>query len=226
MARLPRLVLPGLAHYIIQRSQGGQSVLAHEADRELLLALIARATAAHQVRLHAFALLDQEVQLLCTPPDVRALSRLMQDIGRRYVSAYNLRHGRSGPLWDGRFRCAVVEPGSPLLAVLALVDGLAPEPGHSSAGLRCGHPERRLPLSNPPEVWTLGNTPFERERAWRQRLEEGLPAAQRQTLLDAARGGWAIGSPGFVQALAEAVARPTVPRPRGRPARPGPRPPV
>lgn len=221
MARLPRLVLPGLAHYIIQRSQGGQSVLAHEADRELLLALIARATAAHQVRLHAFALLDQEVQLLCTPPDVRALSRLMQDIGRRYVSAYNLRHGRSGPLWDGRFRCAVVEPGVAMLDVLCLIDGhdaAATEAPRTTAGQRMGGPAVAA-VGDPPEYWALGNTPFEREQAYRERLALGVPAARAQTLRSAALGGWAIGGPHFAAQVAAASCRPTAPRPRGRPRR-------
>jgi putative transposase len=175
------------------------------------------------VRVHAFALAADEVHLVLTPAEATGPSRLMQAVGRRYVGAHHRRHGGRGTLWDGRFRCAVVEPGPTLLAVLALVDGLAPEPGHSSAGLRCGQPEHRLPLSNPTEVWTLGNTPFERERAWRQRLDEGLPAEQRQHMLDAARGGWALGSPGFLRALAEALARPTVPRLRGRPPRPAPR---
>lgn len=221
MARLPRLVLPGLAHYIIQRSQGGQSVLAHEADRELLLALIARATAAHQVRLHAFALLDQEVQLLCTPPDVRALSRLMQDIGRRYVSAYNLRHGRSGPLWDGRFRCAVVEPGVAMLDVLCLIDGhdaTATEAPRTTAGQRMGGPAVAA-VGDPPEYWALGNTPFEREAAYRRCLADGLAPDRAAALAAAVHKGWAVGDAAFLAALAQQTDRPVQPRPRGRPPR-------
>ena len=223
MARLPRLAIAGQPHWLIQRGLADRPVFADDIDRDNYLDALREAAASKGVRVHAFALAADEVHLVLTPAEATGPSRLMQAVGRRYVSAHHRRHGGRGTLWDGRFRCAVVEPGPTLLAVLALVDGLAPEPGHSSAGLRCGQPERRLPLSNPPEVWTLGNTPFERERAWRQRLDEGLPAAQRQHMLDVARGGWALGSPAFVRALAEALARPTVPRPRGRPPRPAPR---
>lgn len=221
MARLPRLVLPGLAHYIIQRSPGGQPVLAHAADRELLLALINHATAAHEVRLHAFALLDHEVQLLCTPPDAHALGHLMQDIGRRYVSAYNLRYGRRGPLWDGRFRCAVVEPGVAMLDVLCLIDGhdaATTEAPRTTVGQRMGGPTVAT-VVDPPEYWALGNTPFEREQAYRERLALGLPAARAQALRSAALGGWAIGGPHFAARIATASCRPTAPRPRGRPRR-------
>jgi putative transposase len=55
MARLPRLVVPGQAHFIIQRSHGGQAVLADAADRETLAQLLAQAAAAEQVQIHAFS---------------------------------------------------------------------------------------------------------------------------------------------------------------------------
>jgi putative transposase len=219
MARLRRLAVAGLAHWLVQRSLPGRPVFADDEDRERYLAALREAAAALPVRLHGFALCPEQVHLVLTPGDEQAPSRLMQAVGRRYVSAHHRRHGGSGTLWDGRFRSAVVEAGPPLLAVLLLVDGLALEPGHSSAGHHSGRLERRLLLTDPPEVWTLGNTPFERELAWHQRLEAGLGAAQQQQLLAAAMGGWAIGSPAFVHGLAEQLARPTRPRPRGRPAR-------
>ncbi len=235
MARLPRLVLPGRAHYIIQRGHSGGPVFADDVDRRAFLDALREASAAQRVAVHAYALPAGEVQLLATPPSAAALSATMQALGRRYVGAYNRRHGHSGTLWDGRFRCAVVESGAPVLGVLRLIDGLAdleapgdghgaqmakpmaePRPAWSSAGHRLG--AGRLPwLLDPPELWRLGNTPFEREAAWRALLLQGLPAAQAATCRGAALGGWAIGSPAFLQTLAADTARPLQPRPRGRP---------
>jgi putative transposase len=220
VARLPRLALAGRVHWLLQRGLSGRAVFEDDVDRDAYLGALRESAAAAHVRLHAFALADHEVQLVVTPDDTAGPSRLMQAVGRRYVSAHHRRHGGSGTLWDGRFRCAVVEPGATLLAVLTLVDGHATEPGQGSGAHRTGQPERRVPLADPPEVWALGNTPFERESAWRRRLEAGLPAAQRESLLSALRGGWAVGSAAFAEALAEQVARPTRPRPRGRPAGP------
>ncbi len=205
-------------HWLLQRGLSGRPVFRDDIDRDAYLAALREAAAATAVRLHAFALPDDAVHLVVTPADALGPSRLMQALGRRYVSAHHRRHGGRGTLWDGRFRCAVVEHGAPLLAVLQLVDSLAPAPGFTSARHRSGHPERRVLLVDPPEVWTLGNTPFERESAWRLRLEDGLPAAQRQGLIDAVAGNWVIGSTAFARALAEKASRPTRPRPRGRPA--------
>jgi putative transposase len=214
MSRLPRLVVPHRAHYVVQRGHSGQPVFADDTDRQAFLAALREASAAQRVTLHAYALLDSEVHLLATPSDAVSLGRMVQTLGRRYVSAYNRRHGRSGTLWDGRFRCAVVEPGSWQLAALRLIDGL---PGLTSAVHRTGEPRDTM-LADPPEFWQLGNTPFEREAAYRTLLVQGLAPAQAAALRGAALGGWAVGSASFIAQLAAQTARPVRPRPRGRPA--------
>ncbi|MFN9141704.1 MAG: metallophosphoesterase, partial [Betaproteobacteria bacterium] len=156
---------------------------------------------------HGVAELRRMVAGGCAP-EPRGATRSCADAAGRY-------EGMRFPLIAAN---VVDAAGAPLLAVLLLVDSLAAAPGHSSAGHRSGQPERRVPLIDPPEVWALGNTPFERESAWRRRLDEGLAPAQRQGLLDSVAGNWAIGSAGFARALAEKTARPARPRPRGRPA--------
>ena len=232
MARLPRLSLAGQPHWLIQRGHSGAPVVADNADRLSFLAALKEAAVAEQVQIHAFALLDNEVHLLATPAFAAGLSRMMQALGRRYVSAYRRRHGGSGTLWAGRFRCAVVEPGATLLEVLCLIDGLAgavpgpvdtslahgavPEPVNTSLAHRAGGETHPL-LVDPPSYWLLGNTPFERQAAWRRRVADGLPALRAAALRTAALGGWAVGSPAFAAAVASETARPAAPRLRGRP---------
>ena len=216
MARLARLVVAGQAHLVIQRGHGGHAVFADGIDRAGYLAALREAAAAEQVHVHAYALLPAEVQLLATPGRHPALSRLMQALGRRYVAAHNRRHGRSGTLWDGRFRCAVVEPGSTRLQALCLVDGAAAEAGLTSAPHRLGG-KRDTWLVDPPEYWALGNTPFDREAAYRALLDAGVATDVAAALRRATLGGWAAGSAGFKAGLAAAHARPAQPRPRGRP---------
>ena len=219
MARLPRLSLAGQPHWLIQRGHSGAPVVADNADRLAFLAALKEAAVAEQVQIHAFALLDNEVHLLATPASAAGLSRMMQALGRRYVSAYRRRHGGSGTLWAGRFRCAVVEPGATLLEVLCLIDGLAgavPGPVDTSLAQRAGGETHPL-LVDPPSYWLLGNTPFERQAAWRRRVADGLPALRAAALRTAALGGWAVGSPVFAAAVASETARPAAPRLRGRP---------
>ena len=214
MSRLPRLVVPQHAHYVIQRGHSGQPVFGDDEDRRAFLTALREAAAAQHLAVHAYALLDNEVHLLATPPDRTALGRAMQSLGRLYVSAYNRRHGRSGTLWDGRFRCAVVEPGTWQLAALSLIDGL---PGLTSAAHRAGGGGVSF-IADPREFWQLGNTPFEREAVYRRLLAQGAAPAQAAALREAALGGWAVGSAPFLAQLAAQTDRPLRPRPRGRPA--------
>lgn len=222
MARLPRLECPGQAHYLIQRGHSaltGVGVFTDTQDRASFMAALREAAPAAQVLVHAYALLPDELQLLATPSTAGALGRMVQALGRRYVGAYNRRHQHRGTLWDGRFRCAVVEPGATLLMALQLLDGQSADPGVTSAGHRTGLARDGV-LTDPPEFWALGNTPFEREVAYRRMLDAGIPAEASQALRTAALGGWVAGSSDFAAAIGVGSTRPAQPRPRGRPRLP------
>ncbi len=225
MARLARLAAAGQVHQVIQRGNNGQAVFIDRSDRESYLQLLREAAAANQVAIHAYALTDNEALLLATPGDASGLSRMMQALGRRYVTRFNRRHGRSGTLWEGRFRATVIEAERHLHACICFVE-LAPV----RAGLAReaqDHPwssaRHHLGLASDPLVtdhafyWAIGNTPFEREAAHRQLLEGGLNSAQARDIGDAMMKGWALGSDRFKAALAARTHRRVGPEPRGRP---------
>jgi putative transposase len=225
MARLRRLVVPGQAHHLVQRGHNAQPVFVDDEDRRLYLAALQDALRSHEVVLHAYALLDNEVQLLLRPPFAAALSRMMQALGRRYVAMFNRRHGRSGTLWEGRFRAGVVQEGTHTLQAMLTVDSLQTRRGQaasaqasrwSSAPHRLG--QCRDPLvTDPPEFWRLGNTPFEREAAYAALLSQGMDDAQVRRIEHAAASGWALGSAQFLADMAQQLGRPVRPRAKGRP---------
>lgn len=217
MARLPRLTLAGLPHVVCQATVHGQPLAVDDVDRQALLAALAAAAAAQHVALWGYALAPQALHLVLCPPTADALGRTMQTLGRRYVGPFNRRHGRQGALWGGRFRAAVLEPGPWVLTALRHVDQLVPGPW-SSAAHHLGH--RRDPLlADPPELWALGNTPFERETAYRALLAQPVPADEAERLARAVHGAWALGSPEFVARVSAVSGRPAAPRRPGRPAR-------
>jgi putative transposase len=227
MARMRRLVVAGQVHHLVQRGHNAQPVFIDDEDRHLYLGALQDALRGHAVVLHAYALLDNQVQLLLRPSSEPALSRMMQALGRRYVAVFNRRHGRSGTIWEGRFRAGVVQEGMHTLQAMLLVDGLefrrglaaSPHASHwSSAAHRLGL--RRDPLvTDPPEFWRLGNTPFEREAAYAALLAQGLDDAQARRIEQAAASGWALGSAQYLADIEQQLGRPVRPRARGRPPR-------
>ena len=219
MARLPRLSVAGQAHCVRQATVHGQPLTLDAADVQALRDALQTLSASCQVAVWAYGLLPQALDLVLCPETPDGLGRFMQALGRRYVQAFNRRHARQGALWAGRYRAAVVESGEWLLTCMLHVEHAAwVAQAPSSAPHHLGQ-TRDPVLADAPVLWALGNTPFERELAWRQRLEQGLDPATQALLARAVHGAWAIGSPAFVADLTASTGRPAQPRLPGRPRR-------
>jgi putative transposase len=226
MARLPRLSVPGYPHHVIQRGNNRQAIFLDQADRQQMLDLLELQARHDEVAIHAYVLMDNHFHLLLTPQTTEGLPRMMQAVGRRYVRYFNDRHGRSGTLWEGRYKSTLVETERYLLACMCYIDlnpvraGLvaqARDYDWSSHGHYAGLRSDRL-ISPHPLYWALGNTPFAREAAYVRLVQEGLSAAQQQELTDSVLKGWALGGVTFIAELQKKTDRRLSKTRAGRPA--------
>ena len=108
MARLPRFDLPDVAQHVVQRGNDRQPCFAAPADYSGYLCEFGEAALKHGCVVHAYVLMTNHVHLLVTPRECGGVSRMMQAIGRRYVGCFNARYGRTGTLWEGRYKAAIV----------------------------------------------------------------------------------------------------------------------
>ena len=227
MARLPRLAVPGYPHHIVQRGNNRQPIFSATADRLLLLELLTENAQTFEVNVHAYVLMDNHFHLLATPQTIESLPRMMQAVGRRYVRHFNDTQGRSGTLWEGRYKSALIQTDRYLLACMVYIDlnpvrvGLAAHPqdypwssyGHY-AGLRIDR------LVHPHVLfWELGNTPFARESGYREMVEKGVTAQQQIDLTQSAISGWALGDEDFKEGLQKTTGRRLSKSRPGRPVR-------
>lgn len=225
MARLPRLTVPGYPHHVIQRGNNRQDVFRDAADCERYLGLLGELAPAHRVAVHAYVLMPNHVHLLLTPTEAPALSLLMQALGRRYVIWFNRRHARTGTLWEGRFRASVIESERYLFACSRYIEmnpvraGLVGDPAQYRWSSHAHHVGRQPDslIEEHPLIWSLGNTPFERQAAYRRLFDQSTDAAEVETLRAGIQGGWVVGSAPFGKAIEAQVARRPLPKPRGRP---------
>ena len=227
MARLPRLTLAHHPHHVIQRGNNRQLVFADRADREMLLKLAGDYAVEFEVAVHAYVLMDNHFHFLATPATQEGLPRWMQAIGRRYVRYFNDRHGRTGTLWEGRYRSTLIQTERYLLACMVYIDlnpvraGMVMEPGAfpwSSHGHYVGLRTDKL-ITPHALYWALGNTPFAREAAYAELVRAGVSNADQRLLTDATLRGWAAGDQGFVEALQQQTERRVVKGRAGRPPR-------
>jgi putative transposase len=215
MARLPRLTVPGYPHHIIQRGNNRQAIFASAADYQFLLDLLEDNAKKFGVAVHAYVLMGNHFHLLATPETADALPKMMQAVGRRYVRHFNDAQGRSGTLWEGRYKSTLIQTERYLLACMAYIDlnpvraGLvaqAKDYPWSSHAHYIGLRNDRL-ITPHALYWALGNTPFAREAAYAELVQAGVSSEQQQALTQSALRGWALGEPDFVAELQKQTPR-------------------
>jgi putative transposase len=227
MARLPRLTFPGLPHHVIQRGHNGQAVFRGVEDYQFFLELLGQYARSLDVAVHSYVLMPNHFHLLLTPKNGMALSHMLQAVGRRYVRYFNDAVGRTGTLWDGRYRCTVLQPERHLLACMAYIDANPVRAGlvlnaadypWSSYGHYTGRRNDKA-ITPHAQFWGLGNTPFAREAAYAAQVQSGIGADQQQVLTDATLKGWALGDAAFLAALQSDTPRRLSKGQAGRPRR-------
>ena len=103
MARLARVVVPGVPHHVTQRGNRRGRTFFSDADYRLYRDLLATASAAAQTEIWAYCLMPNHVHVIATPSDAAGLRRTFGDLHRRYTGHINARHRWTGHLWQARF---------------------------------------------------------------------------------------------------------------------------
>lgn len=133
MPRQVRFTKAGIPQLVHQKGHNGAKVCMDRADFHTLYGCLNEAAAEHKCEVHAYALLEHEFHLLITPLKEGAVSLVMQAVGRQYVPWFNAIHGRSGALWEGRYRACVVEPRRQVLDCYRYIEQQDSQRGYRGA---------------------------------------------------------------------------------------------
>ena len=122
MARLRRDLVAAIPRHVIQRGNNRTEVFTEHQDYHLYLKYVRDALDYTECALHAYVLMTNHVHLVVTPKTEAGVSALMQHLGRRYVRYFNDRHERTGTLWEGRFRAALIRSDAYLMNCMRYVE--------------------------------------------------------------------------------------------------------
>ncbi|MGJ5177186.1 transposase [Bradyrhizobium oligotrophicum] len=109
MARLARVVIPGLPHHVTQRGNGGARTFFGDGDYALYRDLLATHCAAADVAVWAWCLMPNHVHLILVPSDADGLRRALSRVHRIYAGIVQARRKRSGHFWQGRFGAVAMD---------------------------------------------------------------------------------------------------------------------
>lgn len=225
MARLGRYFIPDQPLHAIQRGNNRQGIFFRADDYLSYRAWLAEAAAGYGCAIHAYVLMPNHVHLLVTPEDPESLPRMMQSLGRRYVRHVNDAHGRSGTLWEGRYRAAPIDADAYFLACCRYIElnpvraRIAAHPRDypwSSYGAHALGAADAV-VSNHPLYRRLGHSAADRQTEYRALFRTKLDAGFLDALRAATNGGWALGDDRFRRRIAKAAGRRVAPLPKGRP---------
>lgn len=226
MARQPRLVVADIALHIVQRGVDREDCFRQDADRLVYLALLRDLCAATQCALNAYCLMTNHVHLLLTPGAPQAPATLMRKLGQRYVPYFNRRYGRTGTLWEGRYKSCLVDSARYVLGCHRYIErnpvraGMVAAPAAyawSSHGGNIGLVDNKL-LTSHVEYLALASEPASRHASYRELFDVADDAALLKAIRDATHGGYPLVGEALKSQLAKRVERPLERR------KPGPQP--
>jgi putative transposase len=211
--------------HVIQRGVNRSACFFDNADRRFYLKCLARAATARGCAVHAYVLMTNHVHLLVTPGETGAAGAMMQDIGRRYVRVINTVHGRTGSLWEGRFKSSLVDSETYLLTCHRYIEsnpvraGMVAQPAvypwssHAHyAGLRAN------PLiTEHAQFLALGRAVEDRRSEFRSLFSIALTDDALAAIRTAANTDSALGSEAFMTKAELLLGRSVRPPKRGRP---------
>ena len=123
MPRKARILLPHTPHHIVQRGHNRQAVFVELADYQYYLDNLKEFKQALGVKVYSFCLMTNHVHLIVEcADDVSAISHLLKRLAGRQTRYVNRQEGRSGTLWEGRFKASPIERDAYLLQCYRYVE--------------------------------------------------------------------------------------------------------
>ncbi len=227
MARQPRFNIADVPQHVVQRGNNRQPIFFADADYARYRDTLATAAKRHACAVHAYVLMPNHVHLLVTPRRPASVSKLMQSLGGRYVRYVNATHGRTGTLWEGRYRASLVDGERYLLACLRYIElnpvrakmVTGPAEYRWSSHRHHALGEADALITEHPLYDALGPTPEARRAAYRALFEAAIDEGLLSSIRGALNQGRAVAGPLFLAEMESRLQRSLAPAGRGRPRR-------
>jgi REP-associated tyrosine transposase len=202
MPRHARIIVAGATVHLIQRGNNRAQCFFTTEDRQFYLFHLARLLPRAKCALHAFCLMTNHVHLLVTAHEIDSCATLMKSLGQLYAQYVNKTYGRTGALWEGRFKSCLVQSEHYVVTCYRYIE-LNP--------VRAG-----LFLDPHTEYLRLGSEPAERQAVYRDTFGTH-DAARFDEIRQATIAGYVAGDDQYKRAIARVVGRRVE---RGEPGRP------
>jgi putative transposase len=215
MPRPRRVDFPGIPQHVWVRGNNRGLIFHDDVDRQLYMRYLVEACAKHTVDIHAFVLMSNHVHLLVTGNTWFCLSRAIQAADSRYASYFNRRHGRTGSLFEGRFKSSLVDTDRYFLTCMRYIElnpvraGMVRDPaahGWSSFSENATGQPAGLVKAHP-EYLRLGADAASRSTRYLKLVDQGVTDEELHAIRENALKSRALGSESFLSGIEAVLGR-------------------
>jgi putative transposase len=222
-------MLAGVPVHAVQRGNNRAACFHEDEDRSFYIHQLGRLLGEEGCALHAYCLMTNHVHLLLTPERAASCGRMFKRLGVLHTQYTNRRYGRTGTLWEGRFRSCLVQSEHYLIACQRYIElnpvraGIVSHPGaYTWSSYRANAEGVQDFLIMPHRDYQcLGRDDNERRQEYRRLFGTHLDTEFLREIRSTTNGGYALGTEAFQQEVAQRIGRRAV---RGMPGRPSPAP--
>jgi putative transposase len=215
MPRQPRYTLADIPQHVIQRGNNRQATFFTDTDYRTYLDCLTEACSKHDCQVHAYVLMTNHVHLLMTPSRPDGISKAMQSLGRRYVRYVNDVYGRTGTLWEGRYKASLIDSEQYLLTCYRYIElnpvraNMVRHPGEYRWSSYAHHAGDRVDplLKDHAEYLALGQSDAERQAAYRELFRAHVDDSLISTIRATTNQCLVLGSERFKDEIEQALSR-------------------
>ncbi len=206
MPRPLRILLPNTPHHIVQRGHNRQAVFVGDDDYNYYRDNLIHFKKEFVCRVYAYCLMTNHVHLVVDPGnDPESISKLMKRVAGRQTRYVNKLEGRSGSLWEGRFKSSIISTVEYLPACCRYIDlnplraGIVAVPGeYRWSSYHCKAEGKNDPVVDYDESYlSLGKKKQDRQAAYAQYVCDTVPEGEIKLIRDALQRGQLTGSERF-----------------------------
>jgi len=205
MPRKPRFFLPDIPIHAIVRGNDRKAIFVDDADKSAYLEIAKEASMSLQVSKHAYVLMDNHVHWLISSAVPENLSKFMQYLGRKYVPYFNHKYGKTGTLWEGRFKSSLINTDKYLLCCYQYIElnpvraGMVthPEDYVWSSYRTNALAESSSIITLHPVITELSESRQQQADAYREGFKENIESQLVDEIRNAVQTGTPLGGKGF-----------------------------
>ena len=200
--------MPGVPLHVVQRGVNRQACFLDGQDKQRYLDYLRSCLVLAPCHLHAYVLMSNHVHLLLSTQSTISLSSLMKMLNQRYGQYFNWRYGRTGSLWEGRYKSCLVQGERYLLICQRYIElnpvrgGIVALPGqYCWSSYRSNAQGVNDDLLSPHSLYlTLGRDASERQEKYQTLFQDELGERCIGQLREALNAEFAVRRPGVFTA--------------------------